>query len=214
MADGTNGKALAAVAVGALFVWSGIKGWSVLATIGDIIKGGPPANQAINPLTVDSAIGGAIAGGESPGIGADSPAGSGLGVSIAAEAVKWIGHPYRYAGAPGADGSGFWDCSSFANYIYAVKFGLPIPGYAAGKWNGSNHGPTTFQWAVWPGVKSIPREQVQAGDVIVYANGPGKGHMGIAISNTMMVHAPNPKRGTVTDQIEVEGKPIRTARYM
>lgn len=203
-----NGRALTAVAIGTVFVWSGVKGWSVLATIGDIIKGGPPAGGSVVPLTVatDAAIGGAIAGGYSPEIGGSSAGGG----AIAQEGVRWVGHPYRYAGAPGMDGQGFWDCSSFSNFIYAVKFGLPIPGYGPGKWNGSNHGPTTYQWMVWPGVKNVPREQVQAGDVIVWA----KGHMGIAISNTDMVHAPNPKRGTVIDRIEVEGKPTRTARYI
>jgi Cell wall-associated hydrolases (invasion-associated proteins) len=127
--------------------------------------------------------------------------------------VKWLGHPYRYAGAPGLDGSGYWDCSSFVNYICAVKFGLPIPGYAAGRWTGSNHGPTTFQWAVWPGISKVSRADVQAGDIIVYQK-DFTGHMGIAVSNTMMVHAPNPKKGTVISSIDGESKPIvRMARY-
>lgn len=200
-----NGKALAAIAVGSVFLWSGIKGWSVLATIGDIIQGGPSkTGKRITPLTtggIDSAIGIGVVGG------------SGLGGEIAAEGQRWIGHPYRYAGAPGPDGSGFWDCSSFVNFVCAVKMGLPIPGYAAGKWQGQNHGPTTFQWAIWPGIKGVSRSEVQAGDIIVYQKG-ASGHMGIAISNTMMVHAPNPKAGTVISEIDGESKPvIRTARY-
>lgn len=200
-----NGKALTAVAVGTLFVWSGVKGWSVLATIGDIVKGNKPTGGTPTPLVVagaaDGATGGAYVGG--------AITGTGMGAAIAAEGVKWVGHPYRYAGAPGLDGSGYWDCSSFANFIYGIKFGLPIPGYGPGKWNGSNHGPPTMSWNVWPGITNVTREEVQAGDVILWI-----GHMGIAISNTHMVHAPNPKRGTVIDRIEVEGKPARTARYM
>lgn len=196
-----NGRALTAVAVGTLFVWSGVKGWSVLATIGSVIQGEKPTQSAFTPLTT-----GSVSGGLNGGI---SGGGSPQGGAIAAEGVKWLGHPYRYAGAPGLDGKGFWDCSSFANFIYAVKFGLPIPGYAAGKWDGSNHGPPTMSWLIWPGVKTVSREEVQAGDVIIWP-----GHMGIAISNSMMVHAPNPRRGTVIDKIEVEGKPARTARYM
>lgn len=198
-----NGRALTAVAIGTLFVWSGVKGWSVLATIGDVIKGGQPAESAVTPLTIpgEAVIGGAVAGGIT---------GSGMGAAIAAEGVKWVGHPYRYAGAPGIDGKGFWDCSSFANYVYAVKFGLPIPGYGPGKWQGQNHGPPTGSWAVWPGVTNVPRSEVQAGDVVVWV-----GHMGIAISNTHMVHAANPKKGTVIGSIDGENLPmIRTARYM
>jgi cell wall-associated NlpC family hydrolase len=203
-----NGKALAAVAVGTVFVWSGIKGWSVLATIGDIIGGVKPTGTATIPLTVTSGEETSDSGASSS-FGGGTITGSGNGAAIAAEGVKWVGHPYRYAGAPGMDGKGYWDCSSFCNFIYAIKFGLPIPGYGPGKWNGSNHGPPTMSWAVWTGVKNVPRDQVQAGDVILWV-----GHMGIAISNTHMVHAPNPKRGTVIDRIEVEGKPIRTARYI
>jgi cell wall-associated NlpC family hydrolase len=199
-----NGRALAAVAIGTLFVWSGVKGWSVLGTIGDVIKGKKPSPSTVTPLTV-AGTDNAMLGGATDGV----VLGTGTGAAIAAEGVKWVGHPYRYAGAPGLDGKGDWDCSSFCNYIYAIKFGLPIPGYGPGKWLANTHGPTTFQWEIWPGVTNVAREQVQAGDVIVWI-----GHMGIAISNTHMVHAPNPKRGTVIDKIEVEGKPFRTARYM
>lgn len=198
-----NGRALTAVALGTLFVWSGVKGWSVLGTIGNIIQGKKPVESGVTTLTVPGAI-------DTPDGGIQiHPSGAGNGAAIAAEGVKWVGHPYRYGGAPGMDGKGFWDCSSFCNFIYHIKFGLAIPGYSPGKWRGNTHGPPTMSWAVWPGITNIPRDQVQAGDVILWV-----GHMGIAISNTHMVHAPNPKRGTVIDRIEVEGKPIRTARYM
>lgn len=202
-----NGKALAAVAVGTLFVWSGVKGWSVLATIGDIVKGSKPTGDSNAPLVIAGAADGAVGGAY---VGGGAISGSGLGAAIAAEGVKWVGHPYKYAGAPGPDGSGFWDCSSFCNFIYAVKFGLPIPGYQPGKWQGQNHGPPTMSWAVWPGVTNVPRSEVQAGDVVVWV-----GHMAIAISNTHVVHATNPRKGTVIGTIDGEKLPlVRTARYM
>jgi len=199
-----NGRALAAVAIGTIFVWSGVKGWSVLGTIGDIVKGRRPTETGVTPLTIPGTD---IP--TTPDNGIQITPGNVNGAAIASEAVKWVGHPYRYAGAPGMDGKGFWDCSSFCNFIYAIKFGLPIPGYAPGKWRGDSHGPPTMSWNVWPGIKNVPRSDVQAGDIILWV-----GHMGIAISNSTMVHAPNPKRGTVIDRIEVEGKPIRTARYV
>lgn len=201
-----DGKALTAVGIGAIFIWSGVKGWSVLKTIEDIIRGGPPAGGLSNPLVSGDAGDLVKAGAEGvrlPGIASVAPV----------EGVRWLGHPYRFGGAPGQDGSGPWDCSSFCNFIYGVKLGLPIPGYAAGQYHGQVHGPTTFQWAVWPGIRSITRDQVQAGDVIVYQK-DASGHMGIAINNTDMVHAPNPRVGTIISKINGESKPIiKMGRY-
>ena len=198
-----NGRALAAVAVGTIFVWSGVRGWSILATIGSVVQGKAPSATPIAPLTVPG-----LPPGETPDNGVIIAPTGGQGAAIAAEGQRWVGHPYRFGGSPGMDGKGFWDCSSFCNFIYGIKFGLPLPGYGPGKYRGNVHGPPTMAWNVWPGLTNVSREQVQAGDVILWI-----GHMGIAISNSHMVHAPNPKRGTVIDRIEVEGKPVRMGRY-
>ncbi len=197
-----NGRALAAVAIGTVFVWSGIRGWSILGTIGSIIQGKAPTATDVTPLVIPGAP-------TTPDNGVQITPSGGMGSAIAAEASRWVGHPYRFGGAPGPDGKGYWDCSSFANFIYGVKFGLPLPGYKPGQYKGTVHGPPTASWNVWPGLTEVSREQVQAGDVILWI-----GHMGIATSNTMMVHAPNPKRGTVIDRIEVEGKPRKIGRYV
>lgn len=125
-----DGKALAGAAIGSLFIWSGIRGWSILGTIGDVIKGGAPSGTVVNPL---------LAGGGN----ADTAPGD-----IASIAQQYQGHAYLFGGAPGRDGSQPWDCSSFVNFIVAIKAGLSIPGYSAGTYDGTVHGPTTDRKSV------------------------------------------------------------------
>lgn len=193
---------MAAVSVGILFVWSGIKGWSILGTLGDLITGVKPHQQTPTPLTDPNAASGGGASGTVPG--------SGVGVgSLANIATLYAGHAYLYGGAPGVDGSKPWDCSSFVNFVVGVKRGQPIPGYGAGKYDGSSHGPSTAQWAVWSGLQNITRQEVTAGDIILWV-----GHMGIAIGNTQMISALNPSEGTKVTAIEGTGPGpiIRTGR--
>lgn len=188
-----NGKAAAAIGIGGLLVWSGIKGWSLLATLGQIITGTKPSGTEVNPLT-----GG---GTDATGTAASTlPGGSQGGGTIASTAQQYVGHAYRYGGAPGTDGSQPWDCSSFVNWIFSVKFGLQIPGYGAGKYDGTSHGPPTGSWGVWTGLTHVSRASVQAGDLIVWT-----GHMGIAVDNQHMVSALNPTDTTKVTPIEGYG---------
>lgn len=189
-----NGRAMTAVCVGTLFVWSGIKGWSLLGTASDLILGNAPSQAPINSLTApgDSDSSGSV-NGELHGATA-------VGSQIASTAVQHQGHRYVFGGAPGRDGKGPWDCSSFVNWIVGVKLGLAIPGYAPGYYNGGSHGPPTGMWGAWNGLTHIKREQVQAGDIVVWLD-----HMGIAISNSHMVNALNPGQGTLITPIEGYG---------
>src|ERR1700759_2965927 len=179
-----NGKAIAAIGAGSLFVWSGIKGWGILATLGDLVTGKKPDESVAYPLSISS-------GGSSPN-GSDS--------GIAAIATQYIGHAYKFGGAPGVNGANPWDCSSFVNYVVGVKAGLAIPGNAPGQYKGTVHGPTTGVWAVWSGMSSIKRADVQANDILVWG-----AHMGIATSNTTYVSAHSPKEGTTNVAIPTNG---------
>lgn len=181
-----NGKALAVTSIGVLFIWSGIKGWSLLGTVQDLVTGATPSGANVNPL----------------GTGATSslPGNSAGGGSIADVAKQYEGHAYRFGGAPGKDGSQPWDCSSFANFVLGVRLGLRIPGYAAGAYDGSVHGPVTGQWGIWPGISHVSRASVQAGDLIVWT-----GHMGIALDNATMISALNANVGTKITPIEGNG---------
>lgn len=190
-----NGKALTAVGLGALFVWSGVKGWSVLATVGDIIGGTRPAQTEAYPLSSFEYSSQFTGGG---------------GAGIADTALRYQGHAYRFGGAPGKNGQNPWDCSSFVNFVVGIERGMAIPGYGPGRYDGSSHGPSTPQWAVWPGTKMVKRNEVMAGDIIVWV-----GHMGIAVDNTRMISALNPKSTTRITTIDEFGKtPIRFGRFV
>lgn len=179
-----DGKSLAALSIGSLFIWSGIKGWSILGTVGDVIKGGAPSGSVVNPLT---AGGGNV---NAPAVAGD----------IASLALQYQGHAYSFGGAPGKDGSKPWDCSSFVNFIVGILAGMSIPGYGPGVYDGSVHGPVTTQWGIWPGMTHVSRSEVQANDIVVWT-----GHMGICVSNTDMISALNPSDKTKVTSIDGNG---------
>lgn len=190
-----SGVAIGALSAGVLLAWSGIKGWSVLGTLQDVVSGKQPAGTT----GAGTPISGATAPLSSSGTAA---AGTGSG-SIVSDAEKYKGHAYLYGGAPGAAGTSPWDCSSFCNWVLSHDLGLPWPG--KGRYDGKSHGPTTVLWAAWfragsGGTSVVPRSQVQAGDIIVWA-----AHMGIAISNSQMISAENPKSGTGISNIDGGG---------
>jgi cell wall-associated NlpC family hydrolase len=191
---GIDGKALTTIGVGIVFAWSGVKGWNVLNTLGDLVAGRTPSGTNALPLTNDTSTSGrAIPQTVGPGSASNQ--------SLATLALSYVGHAYSYGGRPGADGTGAWDCSSFVNYLVGVKLGWAIPGYGPGKYDGKSHGPTTIQWGSWDaGMRRITRQEVGAGDIIVWF-----GHMGVALSNNTMVSALNARVGTATSAIEGYG---------
>ena len=182
-----NGRALFVTGAGVLFVWSGMRGWSVLATIGDVITGKKPNEPVSIPLST-------------PGnAGANSTGGAGSS-GLVGIAMQYVGHAYLFGGAPGKDGSKPWDCSSFVNYVVGVKAGLAIPGNAPGRYDGTSHGPTTGVWAIWTGMTSVSRANVQPGDIIVWGS-----HMGIATSNSQYISAHSPAERTTVTNIPTSG---------
>lgn len=185
-----NGRALFVTGTGILFVWSGIRGWSILGTIGDAITGRRPDQPVSYPLSI------APKGSDAANAGANPSSASG----IVAIAEQYIGHAYVFGGAPGKDGSNPWDCSSFVNYVVAVKAGRAIPGNAPGKYDGTSHGPPTGMWAVWNGMDTVSRQNVQPGDILVWG-----GHMGIATSNSQYISAHSPKEKTTITDIPTSG---------
>lgn len=184
-----KGIGIATVAAGSIFAYAGIRGYSPLKAIQNILVGQPAnAGQSVGLL-------GANGGGNGGTPSTDS--------ELANIAIADIGHPYIYGGAPGADGKHGWDCSSACNWWIGKKAGRSIPGQANGSYEGLQHGPPTGAWLLWGGVATIKRSAVQAGDVMVWQT-----HMGIAISNSEMVSAIDEQKGTQRGPIAGPGGEI------
>lgn len=199
MSEPLNGVAMVAVCAGILFVWSGIKGWSILGVAGDLATGVKPSGENIYSLYKPDSQPDGVGSGPS-GYSASNYATSD---TLANTALQYDGHPYRFGGAPGRNAQNPWDCSSMVNWVVGVKHGRMIPGYGPGKYDGSSHGPPTGSWGVWPGLQRISRSEIQAGDILVWV-----GHMGIAISNEHYMSALNPRVTTKVRTIDGQGKNI------
>lgn len=182
-----DGISLGAVAAGAVFTYAGLKGYSIPHTIQDIVTGKSPAGQdQAAPITGAAFV--------TQGAGIATAAGS----AIANDALQYQGAGYVWGGAP-ARGVGNWDCSSFANWTVGHDEGLAIPGYPAGTYDGTAHGPVTLEWLIWSGCVTIGHQgsAAQAGDLCVWQT-----HMGIATGGGQMISAQNPQGGTRVSGID------------
>jgi cell wall-associated NlpC family hydrolase len=106
--------------------------------------------------------------------GVGDPAGgsvpSGHYGGVVAIAMQYLGVPYVWGGA---SPSGF-DCSGLVMYVYA-QVGVSLPHYTVGQWN-------------YPSAVSVPRSQLQPGDLVFFA---GLGHVGIYVGGGQFIHAPH-----------------------
>lgn len=169
---GISGLAVAAVAAGAVLVASGIKDAPLIDALRDVLAGRAPAGRAPKAVggALGSLVGAAIPGGVSPAPDAPgtSPGSSGtLGARIVSQARSWIGVMYRWGGTS-RDGV---DCSGLV-YRCLNGAGIQVSRKTA---NG---------YRTWSGAQDISRASCGPGDLVCY-----HGHIGIAVSNTRMIHA-------------------------
>src|SRR5215469_1044779 len=194
-----KGTYLAVAGAGAIILWSGIKGKSWTDVFRQVVSGKSPAALAsINAIQnpgFDS-TGNPDATGVTPG----AVTGSINGAAIANDAMKYVGHPYLYGGAPGPGGNQPWDCSSFVNWVLNHDLISPIPGYSGRAWNPNTHGPNTASYLAWTGATVTARSNVDAGVLCIWQT-----HMGIAINNSQMISALNPHLTTEVTGIEQGG---------
>lgn len=164
---GVSTPAVFAAGVGALVLWAGLKGMSVTGGIRSLLTGQQPTGANVYPIQ-----GGAVSGGAAGTTNSD----------VANDAMRYLnsGSVYKWGGGSPSG----WDCSGFVNWVVGHDLGRPIPGSSSGSYSG--HGPVTMQWALFG--NSVPRGQVQAGDLVVWP----MFHMGIAISNAQMINCPGP----------------------
>lgn len=186
---GISGLAIAEIAGGLVLVWSGIENQPITSSLQTLISG-KKLTPTPDSTTVDTDVTGQIEASSGIGaIGGGSAAGSTSDSAIASDALQYQGHCYAYGGAPGTNGTGCWDCSSFVNWVLGHDLHLDIPGVQ--NYDGSSHGPSTLSYLVWGGATRISSSEIQAGDLCVWQT-----HMGIATSNTDMISALNESLGT------------------
>ena len=174
---------LAAIAVGSLFVYAGVRGFSILKAAQNVIRGtGPDAGQTAQLLTV-------------PGSAAASGGTTAAAGSIAGNALKYVGKLRYVFGGPNARAMGTVDCSSFASKLLAES-GIQNPGGAP--YDPRTHGPTTLSYLSWNKLRTIGHSAnlAQVNDLVVWQT-----HMGICIGNGQMVSARDPQEGVGIDKI-------------
>lgn len=199
MAENTNLYAFGIAAIGVGFVYSALTGKKFLTVIQGTVKGGNPKNIPVaQQITGTTTVGGI-------------PVPTGSASSLASDALRYQGAGYVWAGAP-AKGVGNWDCSSFVNWCAGHDLGLPIPGFPAGSYDGSSHGPPTGLWLLWTGLQGVKggAAAAEAGDLCIWQT-----HMGIAIGNGQMISALDESQGTQITQIDktVPGEALFVRRY-
>ncbi len=117
-------------------------------------------------------------------VAAAAPAPSGQGAAVIEFAKQYLGYPYVAAGKNPSTG---FDCSGFTQYVFS-NFGISLGGSAASQTGNGTE---------------VARANLQTGDLVLfYDDGYTKvGHAGIYISDGNFIHAANPKRGVVIDNL-------------
>jgi cell wall-associated NlpC family hydrolase len=195
--SGVSGPAVAATAAGALLIWSGLKGASITNSLRSLISGSPPSGTDVNAIgtPVSTAVTGTIGAG-----------GNAAGGTLVGYAESYQGHLYDYGGCESNPAG--WDCSSYMNWVVGHDAGLAIPGYAAGQYNGTVHGPPTGSWLLWTGCQTITRASLEPGDLLVWQT-----HMGMYVGGGNMISALGPT-GTHSTQITTIAGGSPTAEIM
>lgn len=111
-------------------------------------------------------------------------ASAGSGNNVVNFAKQYLGYPYVSAGKTPETG---FDCSGFTRYVF-MQFGISLGGSAASQ--------------VGSGVE-VSRDSLISGDLLLfYDEGKTKiGHTGIYIGDGNFIHAANPSRGVVIDNL-------------
>jgi NlpC/P60 family len=178
-----NGRAVALVALGSVVAYSGVRGKQISGSFRSVLMGeSPVSSPAAHTIT------------GIPLTGSGAGYSFGPNSAIGQRAAMDVGHPYDFGGwyyNPKG-----WDCSSAVNW-WLSRFGKTLPG-GISNYDGRSHGPVVANYQLWSGAYSIPRNQVQSGDLVLF----GGTHMGIATSGDQFVSAQNPANGTAISGID------------
>lgn len=165
--QGISGLVIIGAFVGMALIVSGLKNAPVAEVVRAMLQGRPPES---GPSQLPGRVGGSGSFGIASGVSA--PGGSATGSAVAAQALRYVGVPYRF----GYHTPAAWDCSGFVTWVLHHDFGIDLP---------NNTHTVTGQFMVWSGAVTVPRNQCAAGDLVCWW-----GHIGIATGRDTMVNAP------------------------
>jgi cell wall-associated NlpC family hydrolase len=98
--------------------------------------------------------------------------------SVVSNAIKYLGIPYKWAGASPKTG---FDCSGLVTYVFA-RLGVSLPHYTVAQW----HSPD----GVW-----VAPNRLQPGDLVFFVGSDGTrkapGHVGIYAGDGYLIDAPH-----------------------
>lgn len=177
---GISGIAVTITAVGVYLVYAGIRGVPLLEGARTLLKGHVPVGPPPGPVKPPAGWGPVAV-----------PPPGGIGGKLVIEATRQLGKPYKWA----AEGPAAFDCSGL------VVWALRHSGYPNMKRL------STTGFLVWGGAVTIPRAQVQPGDLACW-----QGHMGIFVSPTTMIHAPNRRSVVKVGPVDGMGRGVLICR--
>lgn len=190
-----NGIALGALGIGSVFLWSAIKGKSVLATTQAIITGKNPGTlPQTNPISEVTSTTGA----------ANSAIPSNNRIVQIARSHQHDS-PYHFGGPPP---KGTTDCSSWTSEILD-EAGVKNPG--GQPYNPNIHGPNTISYLSWNGAHTVGHSanDSQPADLIV-----GLTHMGIATGNGQYISNHDVKDSVSEESISKFPDPVFSVRRL
>lgn len=172
MAREIPGLAVAVATAGAVMVYAGLRGTSVVQALRDVVSGAPPAVPTRSAGLDDTAA--------PQGVVSSGPVI--IGARLVAEAMKNKGD--RYSQARRWE-PGYSDCSSFVGKALK-QMGLTPPGASI-----------TWNYLAWSDAFKVDRSKVVAGDLAVNAT-----HMVLITSATHAIGQQNPSVNVQEDTIE------------
>lgn len=157
---------------GAYLVYAGIRDVPLADGLRELVKGKIPQGrpkQDVDYTNLLNTVGTSGPNAEAKRAGTIS---GGTHPEFAQKAMQYIGVPYKFARESPSEG---FDCSGLVQYVLR-SFGIPrVPRIVS----------TQRPWRM---LKPIPMSQVGAGDLVFWGNA----HIGFAINNSEVVHAPKP----------------------
>lgn len=206
-----DGLGIAYAAAGGVLLAAGYRGARVSDAFRAVLDGQPVPSGS---LAVSGYSGGASLAAGVPVVSSGSTS------DFVRTATRYDGARYVWGGVPGTtvgvdNGT---DCSGFVNMVIGRDLGLAIPGYAAGAFSGSAHGPATLSWNTWKGVQHLGTYgaagvTAEPGDLLMWAT-----HIGFYVGAGNMFSALGVKWGVTTSPAATsgptgEGSPI-VGRYV